>query len=576
MRPALLILSVLLPFTIAAAPWRLSTADTEVVVAVVRDAPILHSLRRAGSPVNWLSRPIAERLPAEVTVAGRVAKPAWKFVDASEAAGELRLRFESAEPALLLESIWRARPGEGPVEHWLTLTNRTGRTITIGHQDSLRLEGLRTAPAEKASVWWVNRGGNNASRQGGVFVEPVNEELDQSIVSNPQDGSSPVPWMAVQVGESRGLYVGWEFSGIGRIHAKVTNAAAREFDVSVGLTPDFRTDVAAGETFLVPPAFVGCYRGGLDEGAYSLHRYVLDKLLPPFPAGRVHPTLAYNLFLDSGGYKATEPDVLRSAAVCKDLGFETFVPDAMWFAGVGDWRWDPVRFPAGVKPIGAFVREGGMRLGLWMAWTNAGISEHPGAINVRRQAGWIIEPAPENWKPGPFIGKRICLANPEAHQWALKETQRVVEEYGIDYLKHDIDPIQTRCEQTTHRHKYGVDVSYWNALAYYDVQESLKRRFPNLELEGCSHGGCVKDFGYIKRVHYIVTTDTLSSLPNRQSLWDSTYAMPPAVLQAYTYENHYNRDSDRPRPYFWRSAMMGAWQIDPTNTRSWTAEEKAG
>ena len=95
--------------------------------------------------------------------------------------------------------------------------------------------------------------------------------------------------------------------------------------------------------------------------------------------------------------------------------------------------------------------------------------------------------------------------------------------------------------------------------------EALKQRYPNLALEGCSGGGHLKDFGYIKHVHYIVTTDTLSALPDRQSIYDSTFAFPPAVLMAYTYENHYNKDADRPRPFFWRCAMMG-WrgEIDPT------------
>jgi len=112
-------------------------------------------------------------------------------------------------------------------------------------------------------------------------------------------------------------------------------------------------------------------------------------------------------------------------------------------------------------------------------------------------------------------------------------------------------------------------------VAYYDVQEKLKQKFPDLVLEGCSGGAHIKDFGYLRRVNYIVTTDTLSSLPDRQSIYDTTYAMPPAILQAYTYENHYNKDGDRPLPYFWRSAMMGAWQIDPTKTADWSAEERA-
>ena len=118
-------------------------------------------------------------------------------------------------------------------------------------------------------------------------------------------------------------------------------------------------------------------------------------------------------------------------------------------------------------------------------------------------------------------------------------------------------------------------MSYWSTIGYYQVQEKLGRRFPDLALEGCSGGGHIKDFGYIRRVHYIVTTDTLSSLPDRQrACTTSTFALPPAVLQAYTYENYYNHDADLPRPYLWRSAMMGAWQIDPTKSTDWTPEER--
>jgi alpha-galactosidase len=125
--------------------------------------------------------------------------------------------------------------------------------------------------------------------------------------------------------------------------------------IEVGNVPAFKTDVAAGETFLVPPAFVGCYTGDIDDGSYTLHRFVLDKLVPKFPAGYPHPTLAYNLYLDAGGPHAKEADVIKSAALAHELGFETFVVDAMWFPQSGDWRWDPERFPHGAQPIEEFV-----------------------------------------------------------------------------------------------------------------------------------------------------------------------------------------------------------------------------
>ena len=126
-------------------------------------------------------------------------------------------------------------------------------------------------------------------------------------------------------------------------------AGPAQLGIEVGNVPAFKTDVLAGETFLVPPAFVGCYSGDIDDGSYSLHRFVMEKLVPRFPKGYVYPTLAYNLYLDSGGADAEEKGVLQSAALAKELGFETFVVDAMWFPQSGAWYWDPKRFPHGHK-----------------------------------------------------------------------------------------------------------------------------------------------------------------------------------------------------------------------------------
>jgi len=128
------------------------------------------------------------------------------------------------------------------------------------------------------------------ARKGGTFVEPLGPTLDLNLVSNCEDGSSRSPGSPLpQVGESRGLYVGWEFSGLGRVSARALESGAA-LDLRVGNLPDFKTDVEPGETFLAPPAFVGCYTGDLDDGSYTLHRWVIEKLRPPVPRGFADPT----------------------------------------------------------------------------------------------------------------------------------------------------------------------------------------------------------------------------------------------------------------------------------------------
>jgi len=556
--------------------WELATDDTRLTLEMSGDQLTVRDLTGAADGHEWLADPIPVSLMSRAWLGEREIPTQWRFVKAmrDDAAHTVAFRFTHPGPRLELRSIWRARPGRGPVEHWIEIENQSDVVVTLGHQDSLFLSDLR--PSCNAAVWWIKRGGSNASTEGGTFTEPVGPQMDLSLVTNCDDGASPCPWLAVQMDGEHGLHVGWEFSGLGRIQAKAVREG-KGLSVAIGNMPEFKTDLWPGETFVVPPAFVGCYVGDIDEGAYALHQWILRYLRPPLADGIPDPILAYNLYLDAGGASAKEAGVLRSAAFCRDLGFEAFMPDAMWFPECGDWRRDPMRFPNGLAPIEQFVHANGMRMALWCAWTNGGVSEHPDALSVRGPVGnprWFNEDFAPDWQPGPFYGARICLASPEAKEWAIEKTQRLVRNYGLDYLKHDCGPIVNACNKTTHRHHYGVDASYWATMGYYEVQEKLGQAFPRIILENCSGGGHIKDFGVIQRTHYTVTTDTLSNLPDRQSIYDSTFAFPPMVLQAYTYEREYKVPGDDPGPFLWRSAMMGAWQIDPTNTRIWTDDER--
>jgi hypothetical protein len=566
--------------------WRLTTDDSMVEVAVKNGVPVILHVGTAKDSANWLLAAVPEILLESVAQPGGNSVPTkWQYQsgDFDPKSGELVLRFTNSAPALELKSIWRARPGRGPVEHWLTIANNSGTPVTVGHQDSLVLNSVGLPAKESLDAWWIKRGAGNATVQGGTFTKSVGRNSSETLTSNPNDGASPVPWLAFQAGTSHGLYVGWEFSGIGRIRYQSTkpegvkdDSAPAQIGIEVGNAPDFKTDIPAGETFLVPAAFLGCYTGDIDDGSYSLHRFVMEKLVPRYPKNYEYPSLAYNLYLDSGGNDAEESGVMKSVALAHELGFETFVVDAMWFPQSGAWFWDPKRFPHGHKPIEEYLHSHNMKFGLWMAYTQGSGSSDPRALNVKDHPDWFVDTPKLDPEENINWDAQIDLASDPAVEWVKQSTQRVVSEYNIDYFKTDYTPIATKCDKTTHRHHYGVDVSYWSTLGYYAVQQAMFDKFPNLIGEGCSGSGHMKDFGNIKYVHVIAMNDTLSSLPNRQGTYDSTFAFPPAALMNYTYENFYDTVSDAPEPYFWRSSMMNWWQIDPTHSASWTQKQKDG
>jgi hypothetical protein len=188
--------------------WTLSTEDTRISIAVSNQQPVIQHLQTPHSKHDWVTTSTPVPLLSKVWLDGREVATAWSFVHAARnrSAGTLMLTFTNHAPRLSLRSVWRARPGHGPVEHWIEIVNCSGQRLAVSHQDSLALAGLH--PGGRAKVRWIKRGASNATTQGGTFTEALTPRLKLNLVSNCEDGASPVPWLAVQEGESHGLYAG--------------------------------------------------------------------------------------------------------------------------------------------------------------------------------------------------------------------------------------------------------------------------------------------------------------------------------------------------------------------------------
>ena len=127
------------------------------------------------------------------------------------------LRFTSSKPKLELKSNWRARKGCGPVEHWMTVENKTGGNITYNCADII--SSNLTSKADTTVTLWrfdreqVGRPGNgvNKNRLGAntLIVSMVQSAYDIS-----GDRSDAIlPFLIMDVVSAHGLYIGygWDF-----------------------------------------------------------------------------------------------------------------------------------------------------------------------------------------------------------------------------------------------------------------------------------------------------------------------------------------------------------------------------
>ena len=75
--------------------------------------------------------------------------------------------------------------------------------------------------------------------------------------------------------------------------------------------------------------------------------------------------------------QVNETLAMRMIDRSRELGLEMFGLDAGWFRGVGDWYPDPAKFPHGLAYVADYAHKNGLRFGMWIDWTQAGLDTEP-------------------------------------------------------------------------------------------------------------------------------------------------------------------------------------------------------
>ena len=576
----------------------LATSDLAVDLKAGTMAPQLLRLRPAGEP-QWVNT-ISEELPVAIERDGRQVPLQWRLVRklSSVTARRIAFVYESRRPRLRLTWEWRARAPSGPLEHRITVDNLSGRQFWLAPPDSLRLR-WQVPRRARLTHFYIDKGAGKPTARGThevsissdygwtgwstTFSHPVpgrpREIIPYEAVFQPQEGG-------------RGWYAGIEFSGRTRLTLR---RAADHLSASLGLDPQpgpVLTRLPPGGKFATPAVFLGAFSGGPDGAGNQLRPWVRAVLgsaqtwsNPDYPF-TVNNSWGVGMDIDEAAAK-------RMIADAAALGFEMYHLDAGWFRAVGDWYPDPHKFPHGLVPLAEDAHERGMKFGLWVDWTQAGLDTQPGALNLRdpKVRDWLVADVAPSWKPQDFKGQTIDIGVPAAKAYAQREVSRIVRDYHLDMLEHDGYLIAQGCTRSDHPHappdprrtsvdhydgedivtsSNSTDVSYHAVRAYYDIYEQLRRRHPRLLLEICNDGGRMVDFGSAAHGDYFSITDTYTPLANRRAFYDASFVLPPAMLEAY--EAKWPTPTTASFLYMLRSGMMG-WLTVMQNTTEWTREQ---
>ncbi|HEY5914354.1 MAG TPA: NPCBM/NEW2 domain-containing protein [Verrucomicrobiae bacterium] len=490
-------------------------------------------------------------LVARAEVDGSARALHWLYQKGNEEHNDgtrIILTFTNSDPALELTSIWQARPGPGPVRHAMFLKNISPGKVTIYEQESLDLQVA--GPGNGSSVWYINDDGSSPDAIG-VYHDQLASGYQKTLqFSENQDF---IPFAAVDANGTHGIYIGWEWS-IGRISIGASGVAGG-VHLKAGNSDGFKTELEGGQTFEVPPGFIGAYAGDLDDAANSLHKYLFNYSMPAIlKTDPAYPTLEWNAFAATGkgqgSWDSTETKYYPLIDAIAPLGFEEVVLDIGWWPGDATHKphppvGDPVDWPSGILAARDHARNKGLRFGLY----------------------WNCNPP---------------MTTPEGQQHRRDDVKYLYDTFHVDFWRSDGtdgNVLQTGGFGPGTRAHFTNDVGYWQTKGYYEVLDSLYATITNFSYENCSGGGRIKDYGILKRCIKIQNQDTYYPIDARRSFYDSSFALHPMQLAALV--GSWSEWQATGSVYEFRSASMGAayWHPDAPNSGNggpvWADSQKA-
>ncbi len=219
--------------------------------------------------------------------------------------------------------------------------------------------------------------------------------------------------------------------------------------ISIGLTPSvhdypFRRYLSAEEKFISPKSFIILTREESRETAFEkdLGKYLRKYMGVKLFRRDIPPVFLYNTW---NPFRINIHDKLirELADNLENTGVEYLIIDDGWQDHNGDWNVNTEKFPDGLKPVTDYIREKGMKPGLWISLTIA--EKESEAFNkYRHLAVKDLEGNPANlhgWSNNLDI-LTMNIASPW-YDYIKEKMRQLVLQYGIEYFKIDLGMVKS-------------------------------------------------------------------------------------------------------------------------------------
>ena len=269
--------------------------------------------------------------------------------------------------------------------------------------------------------------------------------------------------------------------------------------------------LGSGESFTTVPAAFGFTNGNFNDAIISLNHY-RRKIRKPNIDNETCPVI-FNDYMNSLGGDPTTDKELPMIKNASEVGCEYYVIDCGWYSdgawwdNVGEWLPSQERFPNGIEEVIHEIKKHNMIPGLWLEIEVMGINSE------------FANSLPDDW----FIcrhGVRIKdhsryhldFRNQDVRDYATKTVKRLIEDYGIGYIKMDYNT-PTGIGSDLYSDSFS-DALLGHNRAYIEWIDSIMNVYPELVIENCGSGGMRHDYAMLARHSIQSVTDQTDYVRN--------------------------------------------------------------
>jgi alpha-galactosidase len=464
------------------------------------------------------------------------------------------LILQHTDPTLKLtvESVYQAFDGVPVVRRYSRVTNKGSSPVGIEFLSSAMLHGLADPQnydhelrIHVAFNSWMTEGQWHTLRPSEMgFVE--NERTSWSEARAGSVGSwSTERYLPMAMAENTrfGLIWFWQIEHNGSWYWEISNASERgnradDLYAYLGGPDDLHSaawkNLRPGETYETVPVAIGCVRGGFSKAVEALTRY-RRIACERARSNTARCPVIFNDYMNCLWGDPSEAKELPMIAAAAKAGCEYFVIDAGWYADlredwsqtIGAWQPSPTRWPHGLKFVLDQIRAAGMIPGLWLEPEVAGakstLAQKPDSWFFMRHGKRVL-------KNSRFL---LDFRNPEVRAYLDEVISRLVNEYGVGYIKMDynVDSLQGT---ETNADSFGQGLLEHNRahLAWLD---EIVNRYPDLVIENCGSGGGRMDYAMLSRLQIQSMTDQEDYLKLPAILVGASAAVLPEQLAIWSY-----------------------------------------